>query len=190
MSEQEIKLTFPLLFRNIVWIFLFAALGVLWALCSEGMSSRVVQGCVLAFFLSGIAVLDFRYGLIFDRWLAVMLLCVISLKLFFGHGEWVSAIISAAGFSGLLLFLRAVSHGGMGGGDIKLAFVLGLWLSWPGTFMGAVVSFWIGGLAALFLLIKKEKTVEAKIPFGPFLALGSWIAFLYGNELWAWLQGL
>lgn len=189
MSEQEIKLTFPLLLRNISWIFLFAAAGAIWALCSEGISVRMVHGCVLAFFLSGIAVLDFRYGLIFDRWLAVMIICVVSFRLFSGEGEWVSAIISAAGFSGLLLFLREVSHGGMGGGDIKLAFVLGLWLSWPDVFMGAVVSFWLGGLAALFLLIKKERTIKAQIPFGPFLALGSWTAFLYGSELWAWLQG-
>ena len=189
MSEPEIKLTFPLFFRNLIWILLFTAMGVLWALYSEGISARMLQGCVLAFFLSGIAVLDYRYGLIFDRWLAVMLLCVISFRLFFGEGEWLPAAISAAGFSGLLLFLRSVSHGGMGGGDIKLAFVLGLWLSWPGVFVGAVVSFWIGGLAALFLLMKKKQTMKAQIPFGPFLALGAWIAFLYGNKAWAWLQG-
>ena len=42
---------------------------------------------------------------------------------------------------------------------------------------------WVGGLAALFLLISGRKRCGDEVAFGPFLSFGIWIAFLFGDEL-------
>lgn len=165
-------------------------IGRIWSACVFETPMEIIHGTVFAFFLSGIAVFDIKYGLIFDRWLLGMLGCAVLLHFMKGYDGWISSLVCAAAAFALLLFMRVITRGGMGGGDIKLAFVLGFWLSWPKTLAALVFAFWLGGAAAVFLLMKKKKTMKSRIPFGPFLAAGAWLAFLYGNTVWAWIQGI
>ncbi|NTV31171.1 prepilin peptidase [candidate division WWE3 bacterium] len=72
---------------------------------------------------------------------------------------------------------------GMGGGDVKLAFAMGLILGHPQTLIAIYVSFIIGGFYAVILLISGKKRFGQTIPFGPFLALGGYIALLWGERL-------
>ena len=98
----------------------------------------------------------------------------------------VSALIGIFVTSGFLLLIALVSKGGMGGGDIKLAAVTGLFLGWPlapfGLFLGACV----GGLVAIFLLLFRIKERKDPQPFGPFIAVGTFFAFLYGFDVINW----
>ena len=71
----------------------------------------------------------------------------------------------------------------MGGGDVKLLAMLGSFL---GAHKVLVVFFFAPVLAlpfGLFLKFVKKKEV---IPFGPFLSLAGWLAFLWGDQLIAW----
>ncbi|MFP5364833.1 MAG: prepilin peptidase [Thermoleophilia bacterium] len=83
--------------------------------------------------------------------------------------EWVLAGIAACAFLAAPLVIR---RGGMGGGDIKLAALLGVALGWP--VFGAMV---IGCLAivpfALWMLSRDGSIRNATLPFGPFLAFGT-----------------
>lgn len=74
----------------------------------------------------------------------------------------------------LIIFL---SRGGMGGGDLKLAVYLGIFLGFPTVLYALYYSFILGGIFAFFLLLLQKKGLKAKIPFGPFLVIGSLIAF-------------
>lgn len=98
----------------------------------------------------------------------------------------VSALIGMLVTSGVLLLVALASKGGMGGGDIKLAAVTGLFLGWPlaplGIFLGACV----GGLVAIFLLLFRVKGRKDPLPFGPFIALGTFFAILYGFDIINW----
>lgn len=98
----------------------------------------------------------------------------------------VSALIGILITSGFLLLIALVSKGGMGGGDIKLAAVTGLFLGWPlapfGLFLGACV----GGVVAIFLLLFRIKGRKDPLPFGPFIAVGTFFAFLYGFDVINW----
>ncbi|MFP4132596.1 MAG: prepilin peptidase [Halothece sp.] len=71
----------------------------------------------------------------------------------------------------------------MGGGDAKLAAMMGAWLGWKlllvGCFLACAVGAFIGGGAiALGILSRRDP-----MPFGPFLALGGAIAVFYGETL-------
>ncbi|NSW84211.1 MAG: prepilin peptidase [Syntrophothermus sp.] len=103
-------------------------------------------------------------------------------------GIW-SALAGCAAGAGFLLLVVVISKGGMGGGDVKLAAVTGLFLGWPlgplGIFLGACV----GGLVAFFLLLFRIKGRKDPLPFGPFIALGSFLALLWGKVLIFWYLG-
>lgn len=103
------------------------------------------------------------------------------------------ALIGAAMAWGGLLIIHLVSPGGMGFGDVRLAFVLGLFLGWlslrhvlTGIFMG----FLLGSVVGLTLVAVRLRTRKDHIPFGPFLAAGAVITVFVGASLnrW-WLAG-
>ena len=75
-----------------------------------------------------------------------------------------------------------------GGGDIKLAAVMGFYLGWKRMLVGAYLSFLIGGAQAIWLLATKKlrKGEHAHMAFGPVLCLGTWVAMMWGNELIRW----
>ncbi|MGB9598696.1 MAG: prepilin peptidase [Minisyncoccales bacterium] len=73
----------------------------------------------------------------------------------------------------------------MGLGDAKLALSIGWYLGLAKGLLAVVFSFWLGGLIALFLLIffPKNFTLKSKVPFAPFLALATFLAFYFGKEI-------
>jgi leader peptidase (prepilin peptidase)/N-methyltransferase len=92
-----------------------------------------------------------------------------------------SALLGGLFFGGILFLAALLSRGGMGGGDIKLAAMIGVFTGLQGSITAFVMSSLAGGLWALSLLITKKADRKTAIKFGPFLALGGWLAFLYGE---------
>jgi leader peptidase (prepilin peptidase)/N-methyltransferase len=78
---------------------------------------------------------------------------------------------------------------GMGGGDVKLLGMIGVFTGWEGVvftiFMGSLV----GTLFGIPWAFVQKKTMKAAIPFGPFLALGSLIYVFWGAQLINWYFG-
>ena len=88
----------------------------------------------------------------------------------------------AAGLFFLILVL--VTRGkGMGIGDIKLAFLMGLLLSWPNIAVALFIAFLSGGIIGLLLIIAKKKQLKSMVPFGPFLISGTFIALFWGVQI-------
>lgn len=76
----------------------------------------------------------------------------------------------------------------MGGGDIKLLFVMGMYLGWANN----LLALFAGCLTAIIygLIMQKKKGEEVYIPFGPFLSLGAVFALLLGDGLIQWYLSL
>jgi prepilin signal peptidase PulO-like enzyme (type II secretory pathway) len=72
---------------------------------------------------------------------------------------------------------------GMGGGDLKLAFLIGLFNGFPGNVVAIVLAFVLGAAYSLVLVVLRRKSMKDTIPFGPFLILGSVLAFVFGRTL-------
>ena len=97
--------------------------------------------------------------------------------------EWVAAGIGAA----LFFLLAALAYpGGMGMGDVKLAFLLGVGLG--RTVPVAVMIGMISALVPSVILLARHGGAARKmaIPFGPFLALGGVIALFAGGAILHW----
>lgn len=74
----------------------------------------------------------------------------------------------------------------MGFGDVKLALFLGMALGLPLVFVGIIFAVLAGGVASVFLLASKAKTLKSRVPFGTFLSLGAIVGMFWGERLLHW----
>jgi len=89
------------------------------------------------------------------------------------------------------LFIYLISKGKwLGFGDVKLALFLGLFLGWPNIILSLFLSFFIGAIIGIGLMFFKDKGLKSQVPFAPFLILGSFITFFWGERLLNWYFSL
>lgn len=105
--------------------------------------------------------------------------------------------------SGFFLALVVFSKGRwMGMGDVKLAFLMGLILGWPGILVALFLAFTLGATVGILLVLisggpfflrerfSKNWGLKSQIPFGPFLIVGTFIALFWGEKIINWYLGL
>ncbi|APB35295.1 type 4 prepilin peptidase [Gloeomargarita lithophora Alchichica-D10] len=77
----------------------------------------------------------------------------------------------------------------LGGGDPKLAAMLGVWLHWQLLLVALFIAVLTGAVAGVGGRLTGRLTSGQPMPFGPFLALGGGVALLFGADLWHWYWG-
>ena len=110
---------------------------------------------------------------------------------------YISFINSALGVvvgGGIILIIALVGSmifkkEAMGGGDVKLAAMIGAFLGWRYAIISLFLGFFLGALTGIILIMAKIKKREDAIPFGPFIALGSIITLLWGEKILLWYLG-
>lgn len=80
-------------------------------------------------------------------------------------------------------FRIATGKEGMGFGDFKLLAALGAWLGWQDLPLVIILSSGVGALVGIALIVVYGRDRARPIPFGPFLAVAGFIAFLWGDAL-------
>lgn len=98
-------------------------------------------------------------------------------------GPMVSALLGMLVLGGFYALLRLISRSGMGGGDVKLAAVIGLILGWHGwteLVIGAASAFVLGSLYALVLMILRRADGATRIAFGPWMIAGAVLGLFIG----------
>jgi leader peptidase (prepilin peptidase)/N-methyltransferase len=69
----------------------------------------------------------------------------------------------------------------MGYGDIKLAALIGAFVGWAGVLLTIMIGSFLGSVYGLIQIKRGKLTMKSQIPFGPYLAIGGIISFLYGK---------
>jgi len=97
---------------------------------------------------------------------------------------WMMALGAVIALAAMWL-IYALSKGGMGDGDVRLAPLLGLYLGWlnpgivlPGLFFGFVA----GAVVGVAMMAIDRAGRRTAVPFGPFLALGTVVAIFVGQH--------
>lgn len=150
---------------------------------------------MIAFFIV-IFFTDLKYGIIPDK--IILSAVVVSIfYLFFLNPK--SLIFNLASGFGAFLFFIMISFifyaltkkQGMGGGDIKLSFLLGLFLGFPGILVSLYLAFLTGAIIAIILILwKKKALLRDALPFGPFLIIGTIISLFWGNYIYSFALNL
>lgn len=156
-----------------------------------GLSIDFVFYSFLISILIVISFIDYYEQIIPDGLVFIILVSSIIYKftIYFIYKSPITLWNSIMGFlTGGLLFLliAVVSKGAMGGGDIKLIAVLGFILGLKKTLLNILLSFLIGAVFSILLLLSGKKGRKDAIPFGPFICLAFLITILYGDGIINW----
>jgi leader peptidase (prepilin peptidase)/N-methyltransferase len=114
---------------------------------------------------------------------ALIALTAIDALLTAESGPLIRALLGMLALGGFYALLRLISRSGMGGGDVKLAAVIGLilgWHGWEALVIGAASAFVLGSLYALALMLLGRADRTTRIAFGPWMIAGAVLGILIG----------
>ena len=175
-------------------LFLFAAYKFIVSADDTSVSGWVTAATFAAFFwtLVVLTIIDLEHKLLPNRvvfplfvvgWVGLIVAAATDGDL----DRLVDAALGAVIFGGFFFVVAFVYPQGMGLGDVKLGFVLGTFLGFiqgPGlVLVGMFLSFFLGGVISVAVLLSQGGSRKTQIPFGPFLALGTVLALVLGQPL-------
>lgn len=79
---------------------------------------------------------------------------------------------------------------GLGGGDVKLAAMLGAFFGWKAAIFILLLSSVVGTIVGLIIILVSHKNLKLAIPYGPFLSAGGLLYLFWGQQILAWYLGL
>ncbi len=188
--KKEISIQYPLVELSTGLI--FAATGYFFLQFGRFTALNFINIVFWLFFISSliaIFVYDLKHRIIPDEIiytaLAVALIYVLTNVVLTGNISYlIDHLLSGLLAGGFFFTLATISNGKwMGGGDIKLVALMGLILGWQGTLVALYAAFFLGALVGVFTLISGKKKLGSKIPFGPFLVIGTFVGLFLGEHL-------
>ena len=173
--KVDIKYTiiYLILFNLLVYVNGFSYITVLFVFC--------IFSLMLVFSI------DFRYELIPDE-CHVIIALVGLINLCFNLSNWYSYLLGAliGGGSFYLLGLLALwiyKKEGMGFGDVKLMAALGLLFGMKNILVITILSFALGAVISIILMILRIKKMDSYIPFGPFIVIATLLVMYFDVDL-------
>jgi Type II secretory pathway, prepilin signal peptidase PulO and related peptidases len=144
---------------------------------------EMLAGWLLVSLLIIVLVSDLAKMIIPDKVLIWFLLFFVVFRGFYRLQPWWDPLLGAATGFLLLAAIALISRGGMGGGDVKLFALIGLFTGTKIVLLGFILSAFFGaviGIIAMMLgLVKRRQP----IPFAPFITLGVLTAFFFGDRM-------
>ncbi len=179
---NKISIIYPL-------VELLNAVAYLWLYSTFGLSVSFAGFALLTSALIVISFIDLKHKIIPDSILILLFIVGVIYNII---NPELTILNSALGFFAVsvpLFILALITNGGMGGGDIKLMAVVGIFLGWKLVLISLFIASLLGSIVGISLMLFKQIKRKEHIPFGPFLAAGIFIAILYGNMIWDWYLG-
>lgn len=179
--------------NKISWFYPFIELmtGVLFAFAywQLGWGIELIVAFFFISLLVIIVVSDLAYMLIPDKVLIFFLPLLAIGRVLSPLTPWWDSLVGAVVGFGILYIIAVLSNGGMGGGDIKLFFLIGLVLGTIDTLLTLFLAAVIGMIVGITVLSKNKQGRKTPIPFGPSIALAAVIVYFYGDLLINWYLG-
>ncbi|MBT4917802.1 prepilin peptidase [Candidatus Peregrinibacteria bacterium] len=134
---------------------------------------------------------DLKYKEIPDRLSIPAIAIAIAGGLVFETVAPLSMLIGGIALGGFFLIQFVLSKGKwVGGGDIRLGALMGIFLGWKFGLFALIAAYIIGSLISIALLIQKKVSRKTAIPFGPFLVTGVYVAIFFGEIIINWYTNL
>ena len=169
----------------ISYILMEICTGILFAVCYHvfGYSLQLIVALIFVSSLIIIIISDIEYMIILDEVLIIAIFSIIVVDII-DIGLYETAFKVASGLGSFITMILIKKIGdimfkqeSLGGGDIKLMFLVGLVIGYPMSVCNIFFATFIAFPIALFLLIFKKDNI---IPFGPFLSMAGIILYIWG----------
>ena len=163
--------------------------GILFALTAHtfGLTWLTVLSWLVVSLMVAIAVYDGRWSLLPDSFSISLAVAGIGFALSTHTVPIIDlgiGIVGGAVFFGLQFIISRGQW--VGSGDIFLGGALGALLGWRMLGVALLVAYFSGAIVAAILLLTRRQSKKSALAFGPYLMLGGFIAWMYGEELVTW----
>jgi leader peptidase (prepilin peptidase)/N-methyltransferase len=152
-----------------------------------GPNEDVWLGLAFVLLLVPVAVIDIDFRIIPNKLMIAGTVAALAILLITRPEDIPEHLLAAALAGGFLLVAAIAYPAGMGMGDVKLAFVMGLFL---GREVGVAMlaGLLAGSVVGIAIMARKGAAAGRKtaIPFGPFLAFGGLVGLLAGDPIVDW----
>ncbi len=181
VCKGKISAQYPIieLSNALLWVIVFAKFG---------MTIDTILACLLTSTLLVLSVIDGKTREIPTQ-TTVFIGILGVIKLITNISDWKFHILGSLVISTFLLLLLVLSKGrAMGGGDVKLMAGVGLFLGLAPTIFAFFLACIIGSIVHLL----KMAIIKAKndLAMGPYLAVGTFISMIWGEDVIAWYLNL
>jgi leader peptidase (prepilin peptidase)/N-methyltransferase len=149
--------------------------------------------------LTGVLVIDLRHRLIPNQMVMIgiaggILVIITNLRYpfqIYGDRNWFNPIIGGLLVSGVLLMIAIIGkklakQTVIGMGDIKIFIPIGIFLGWRLVLVSFFLSAFLGTLVSILGVILGFLNRKDPVPYGPFIALATFLTILFGGTVWDW----
>lgn len=157
-------------------------------------SYNTIIGFFVSFILLVMAGLDYKTHYVYDLSLiALFLVSAVSyivpqiINLNFEPSGLIGLAVGFLGFLLIKIIAKVIAKTeALGMGDVYLMGAAGLLLGWQNLLLSILFGSVIGAIIEVMLILMKKKNRDSEIAFVPYLALGIFLAYLYGNTIIDW----
>lgn len=183
--KKNLSYNYPLLEILTGFLFAFSYLYFINSGIISFLYNLVILSVLLITFF-----MDLKHGIIADKIIFPSVVLALLYNAFFVKGVFLNHLLSGAiafsfffGVSYLFYFLT--KKDGMGGGDIKLSLLLGIFLGFPNILVALYMAFLTGAIVSIILILwKKKRFQKDSLPFGTFLVLSAFISLVLGDKIY------
>ncbi len=160
---------------------------------SNTFSETILQTILFASYSAFLIVIfayDLKHYLILDAVIVPAVVVSLLGNLYLGEPvlKMLGAALLASGFFAIQFILSKGRW--IGGGDIRLGFLMGIMVSWPNILVALLIAYMVGSAVGLTLIALGRMKLDSKVPFGTFLTVASYLTLLYGSEVLLWYRRL
>lgn len=181
--KTKIKVLYPVMgfITGVMFVFSYYMIG---------LSAELAVALLFVSLLVIISVTDIAYLIIPNKVLLPFALLLGVARLVSPLTPWWDSILGAVvGFS-ILYIVALIYKDGMGGGDVKLFFVIGLVLGVENIVITLLLATVVGIITGLILIQTVGKGKSVPIPFGTSIAIGAVITYFWGAQIADWYWGI
>lgn len=157
--------------------------GAAWLICGllfQGDWITIGLNCGLSSLLLVLSVIDWREFII-PNGINLMIFLLGIIRVVTDFGNWPGYIIGMVSVSAVFLLLHVLTDGnGLGMGDVKLVAAAGLLIGWQNMLLAVIIGSVTGVIIHSY---RMKRGAGNKLAFGPYLAIGIWIAAMIGQPL-------
>ena len=180
---KKLSVLYPIVEMVIGILFVIFFLNFNFVETLHATSLQFIFGLIIIVFLVFSGVFDLKYMILPDFSTGILVVSALVLWCSRNFGNWSYIWSSILSFAFLNFLYLITKKKGMGFGDVKLAIFMGLFLGYPKIIVAFYIAFVVGAIVSLILIIFKKATKKTQIPFGPFLILGTFVAWFWGGQI-------
>ncbi len=173
---EKISIRYPLI--EALTGFAFVGIGLRF-----GWSLEFFEYIIFASLLIAVGFTDLFYGVVPDLIVIPGSIVGFVFSIIRGKKVFFSSLFGALLLFGFFVIVILLTKGGMGEGDATFGAMIGSFIGLQFSVATLIISFILGSIVGILLMIFMKKKGKDTMPFGPYLAISAYFVALYGYQI-------